>query len=80
MKPGGRIIYITCSVLRGENEDRIGAFAQTHPQFALQSADAMIARAELTNLQPFATDGSGLRLSPATTHTDGFYIAMLARG
>jgi 16S rRNA (cytosine967-C5)-methyltransferase len=79
VKPGGRIVYITCSVLRDENEDRIGAFAQAHSQFALQSADAVIARAELTNLQPFATSGIGLRLSPATTQTDGFYIAMLTR-
>jgi hypothetical protein len=39
----------------------------------------MIARAKLTNLQPFATNRIGLRLSPATTQTDGFYIAMLAR-
>jgi 16S rRNA (cytosine967-C5)-methyltransferase len=78
VKPGGRIVYVTCSVLRDENEDRIGAFAQAHPQFALESADAMIARAALPALQPFANDG-GLRLSPATTHTDGFYIAMLTR-
>jgi 16S rRNA (cytosine967-C5)-methyltransferase len=79
VKPGGRIVYVTCSVLRDENEDRIGAFVQAHPQFALKSADAVIVRAELTNLQPFATSGIGLRLSPATTQTDGFYIAMLAR-
>jgi 16S rRNA (cytosine967-C5)-methyltransferase len=79
VKPGGRIVYVTCSVLRDENEDRVSAFLQTHLQFALQSAEAMIARAGLAILQPFATDEIGLRLSPATTHTDGFYIAMLAR-
>jgi 16S rRNA (cytosine967-C5)-methyltransferase len=78
-KPSGRIVYVTCSVLRDENEDRVSAFLQTHPQFALQSAEVMIARAELATLQPFAKNGIGLRLSPATTHTDGFYVAMLMR-
>jgi 16S rRNA (cytosine967-C5)-methyltransferase len=79
VKPGGRIVYVTCSVLRDENEDRISAFLQTHPHFALQSAGTMITRADLPALQPFATGGTGLRLSPATTHTDGFYVAMLMR-
>jgi 16S rRNA (cytosine967-C5)-methyltransferase len=79
LKPGGRIVYVTCSVLRDENEDRVSAFLATHPQFALQSAGTMIARAGLPALQPFANDATGLRLSPATTHTDGFYIAMIAR-
>jgi 16S rRNA (cytosine967-C5)-methyltransferase len=78
-KPSGRIVYVTCSVLRDENEDRVSAFLQTHPQFALQSAEVMIARAELATLQPFAKNDIGLRLSPATTHTDGFYVAMLMR-
>ena len=79
VKPGGRIAYVTCSVLRDENEERVGAFLQTHAQFVLQPADAMIARAGLSGLLPFATSEIGLRLSPATTHTDGFYIAMLVR-
>jgi len=78
VKPGGGIAYVTCSVLRDENEDRVSAFLQTHPQFALQSAEAMIARAGLA-LQPFARDGTGLPLSPATSRTDGFYIAILTR-
>ena len=80
VKPGGRIAYVTCSVLREENEDRIGAFLQAYPQFALQSARGITEGADLQNLLPFATNEIGLRLSPATTHTDGFYIAMLTRG
>jgi len=79
VKPGGRIVYVTCSVLRDENEDRVSAFLQTHPQFALQSAETTIARAGLELLRSFATNDVGLRLSPATSHTDGFYVAMLTR-
>jgi 16S rRNA (cytosine967-C5)-methyltransferase len=79
VRPGGRIVYVTCSVLRDENEDRVSTFMASHPQFALRSAGSMIASAELPVLQSFATNDAGLRLSPATTQTDGFYIAMLMR-
>jgi 16S rRNA (cytosine967-C5)-methyltransferase len=79
VKPGGRIAYVTCSVLRDENEDRVSAFLQAAQQFKLQSTSAMIASADLPGLQPFATSDVGLRLSPATTQTDGFYIATLIR-
>lgn len=79
LKPGGRIVYVTCSVLRDENEDRASAFLQRHPQFALQSAQTTIARAGLEPLQSFATNEIGLRLSPAISRTDGFYMAMLTR-
>jgi 16S rRNA (cytosine967-C5)-methyltransferase len=79
VKPGGRIVYVTCSLLREENEDRVGAFLDHHRNFRLKPADAMIAGADLPSLQPFATNNIGLRLSAATTHTDSFYIAMLTR-
>lgn len=35
VRPGGRLVYATCSVLPCENEDRIGAFCATHPQFSI---------------------------------------------
>ena len=35
VRPGGRLVYATCSVLPCENEDRIGAFCAAHPQFSL---------------------------------------------
>ncbi len=79
VKPGGRIVYVTCSVLRDENEERVRAFMSAHPQFTLTPARTMIENAGLTALLSFATDEPGLRLSPATTQTDGFYIAMLTR-
>ena len=34
MKPGGRLIYATCSINRGENEDVRAAFLGAHPEFA----------------------------------------------
>jgi 16S rRNA (cytosine967-C5)-methyltransferase len=81
VKPAGRVLYATCSLLREENEDRIAAFLAVHPDFAAIPAQDMAAAAGLPELAAFASPhGPGLRLSPATGGTDGFFIAMLARG
>jgi 16S rRNA (cytosine967-C5)-methyltransferase len=80
VKPGGRILYVTCSLLREENEDRIAQFLLGHPEFEPMSAAEMVERVGLPELEKFASGvGPGLRLSPATTGTDGFYIAMVRR-
>jgi 16S rRNA (cytosine967-C5)-methyltransferase len=39
VKPGGRLVYATCSVLPCENEDRIGAFCATHAQFSITGVE-----------------------------------------
>ena len=80
VKRGGRIVYVTCSVLRAENEDRIAAFLERHEDFLPIDANAQANSAGLPALaQHRSTLGPGLRLSPRTTGTDGFYIATLAR-
>jgi len=80
VKRGGRLAYITCSVLRDENEDRIGAFLADHPAFAALSAKETAEKAGLPDLARFASShGPGIRLSPATSGTDGFYVCMLAK-
>ena len=80
VKPGGRIVYVTCSVLRPENEDRVAAFLERHgdmlPVDAATQARAAGLPALATHASPF---GPGFRLSPRATQTDGFYIATLAR-
>lgn len=73
VRPGGRIVYITCSVLPEENEDAVAQFLLRHPEFAPA---------------PLAETGFGrpgyeranyaLQLTPSRTGTDGFYIASLA--
>ena len=81
VKPRGRILYVTCSLLREENEDRVAAFLAIHPDFHAVAAREMADEAGLPQLAAFAsTLGPGLRLSPATTGTDGFFVVMLARG
>ena len=80
VKRGGRIVYVTCSVLRAENEDRIAAFSRRHDDFLPVDAAAQAAAAGLPALADHrSTLGPGFRLSPRTTGTDGFYIATLAR-
>lgn len=75
--PGGRLCYITCSVLRSENEAQIEAFCQGYPEFRLISPHTLQKAAGLTLAQK--EDGLGIRLSPGRHGTDGFFIACLER-
>ncbi len=76
-KPGGRIVYVTCSLLRSENEDQVEAFLVAHPEFALRPAVDVWCAA--TALPPVTGMGEFFRATPATTGTDGFFAAILSR-
>ena len=73
----GRIVYATCSLLKCENEDRIAAFLERHPGFALRAASEIWA-AETGSAAPPGTDRC-FNASPLRTGTDGFFAAVLAR-
>jgi 16S rRNA (cytosine967-C5)-methyltransferase len=73
VKRGGRIVYVTCSVLPEEDEDRVEVFLARHADFARSPATAEPA------LTQFLTPAGDLRLSPRTSNTDGFYVAVLER-
>ncbi len=85
VKPGGRIVYVTCSFLMEENEDRLVAFLSAHPDFARTRALAEIDRSGLATddgraaLEKCGTADGALRLTPARLRADGFYIAVLRR-
>jgi 16S rRNA (cytosine967-C5)-methyltransferase len=76
VKPKGRLVYVTCSVLRDENEDQVEHFLGTVPGFRTLAAD-QVWRSVLATSCP--APGVCLRLSPATTGTDGFFVAVLER-
>jgi 16S rRNA (cytosine967-C5)-methyltransferase len=76
VKPGGRLIYATCSLLREENEVQAEAFLATHPDFALFPTAR--AWAETIGGSPPAGDDY-LRLTPARHGTDGFFVAIFER-
>ena len=65
VKPGGRIVYVTCSLIDEEGADQMGAFFDRHPHFAPQALSLPLGRPR----------GPGVRLTPAHDGTDGFFIA-----
>jgi len=73
VKPGGRMVYVTCSVLPEEDEDRVTAFLERTEGFAVKPATG---DPKLT--QHLTADGY-LRLSPKTAGTDGFFVAVLEK-
>jgi 16S rRNA (cytosine967-C5)-methyltransferase len=81
VKPGGRLVYVTCSLLREENEDRVADFLAQNPEFSPEPAEESLQKAGLSALSGAASPhGPGIRLTPARHDVDGFYIAVLRRG
>jgi 16S rRNA (cytosine967-C5)-methyltransferase len=77
VKPGGMIVYATCSLLLEENEDRIRAFRERRPDFEL--APARRVWCDL-GLPPWPSPGHEyFRVSPARDGMDGFFAAVLQR-
>lgn len=79
VKPGGGLIYATCSVLPAENEHQVAAFLERHPEFeAVPAGD--IWRDVMASEPPAELNASPyLRLSPLKHGTDGFFAATLVR-
>ena len=74
VRPGGRLVYATCSILAEENEAIVDAFLAAHPGFRRLSAR------ELLSAQGIAVDcGEDMCLAPQLHGTDGFYAAVLER-
>ncbi|WP_119421470.1 RsmB/NOP family class I SAM-dependent RNA methyltransferase [Desertibaculum subflavum] len=76
VKPGGRLIYATCSLLPSEGEDRIEAFLARHADFrALPVGEIWPSAASGT----CPATGPWLALTPRRNSTDGFFVAILER-
>jgi 16S rRNA (cytosine967-C5)-methyltransferase len=75
LKPGGRLVYATCSLLREENEDVVTAFLAAHPEFRIVSAAEILAKLKID----IPEMGEFLRLWPHRHQTDGFFAALLER-
>jgi 16S rRNA (cytosine967-C5)-methyltransferase len=74
LKPGGRLVYATCSILQEENEGVSVHFERAHPEFVARSCAELLAaeRIELNS-------GERLRLFPHLHGTDGFYAAAFTK-
>ena len=80
VKAGGRLVYVTCSVLCEENEDQIVAFLADHPEFSAEPAAVSLEKAGLSAVKGAASpNGPGLRFSPASHDVDGFYVVVLLK-
>jgi 16S rRNA (cytosine967-C5)-methyltransferase len=82
VKPGGRIAYVTCSVLDAENGDQIRQFLARHPGFAIvppsETVTALWDKAEdfaAATLQ----SAEGILMTPRRTGTDGFFVSVLRK-
>jgi 16S rRNA (cytosine967-C5)-methyltransferase len=74
VKPGGRLVYATCSILPDENEAVTDAFAAGHPEFKSLACSELLAAQRI----PLDT-GERLRLWPHRHGTDGFFAAAFER-
>jgi 16S rRNA (cytosine967-C5)-methyltransferase len=80
VRPGGRLVYATCSLLPAENADRVDAFLAARPDFARVPLDRAWAEAlGPLGAGPPPGPGPDLALLPGRDGTDGFYAAVLER-
>jgi 16S rRNA (cytosine967-C5)-methyltransferase len=80
VKPGGRIVYITCSILPEENDDALSAFLERTEGFSPVPVAEVLEAGGLKKLEDSARPTAhGLQLTPRKTGTDGFYVAVLRR-
>jgi len=81
VKPGGRLAYVTCSVLPLENRDQVEAFLSRFPQYSIVPWPDLWSAASLSAAPPQSADGSAktLLMTPRTFGTDGFFVAVLER-
>ncbi|MBH2020834.1 hypothetical protein I7R32_00130 [Neisseria meningitidis] len=74
VKPQGRLVYATCSVLPEENELQVERFLSEHPEFEPVNCAEL-----LQSLKIDLDTGKYLRLDSAKHQTDGFFAAVLQR-
>ncbi len=85
VKPGGRLLYITCSFLMEENEDQVAAFLADRSDFTQEDVvESAIRSGQLTEegeaiLARNKRPGGSVRLTPRSAGTDGFFMALMRR-
>jgi len=79
VRPGGGLVYATCSVLPAENEHQIEAFLERHPEFEAVPVAQVWEQAMGREAPAEIGGGPWLRLSPLRHGTDGFFAACLRR-
>ena len=78
LKPGGRLVYATCSLLASENEAVCQAFAAAHPGFSAVPVGEVLSELKVVDAGRLV-QGGNLRLWPHLHATDGFFAAVWAK-
>ncbi|HET7922017.1 MAG TPA: RsmB/NOP family class I SAM-dependent RNA methyltransferase [Gammaproteobacteria bacterium] len=78
VRPGGRLVYATCSLLDAENRETVVQFLSQHPDFTLTHPESLLA-ARSISLPGAVTSEGALQLLPHRHGTDGFFAAVLMR-
>ncbi len=82
VRPGGRIAYVTCSMIAEENGDQVAAFAARHPEFSVEKPGAIAnplgERAYMFN-RAVMHSAEGILMTPRRTQTDGFFVSIMRR-
>ena len=84
VKPGGTLVYATCSILPAENNAQVKAFTGRHPEFAVADMRELVparlgAEVGAGLLEAAIVSAEGLTLTPRRTATDGFFVAVMRR-
>ena len=74
VKPGGRLVYATCSLFSEENEKQVEGFLSRHPEYTVLPLQSI-----WEGVGDAPCDGDFLRLTPEKHATDGFFAAVLQR-
>lgn len=80
VRPGGYLLYVTCSVLPEENENQVYGFCEDNPSFEiLSAAEVWMDLFGTDKPQPWSADMKTVTLTPASTDTDGFFFCAMGR-
>ena len=80
VRPDGLLVYVTCSLFAEENEGQVYGFLEENEDFELLSAgEVWEDRIGTEKAMPWSEDGCTLTMTPASTDTDGFFLAVMRK-